>query len=306
MSKSKKVTVLCGGFSAEREVSLASGAAAFDALKQAGYDVDMIDLSRDIPAFVSALKERKPDVVLNALHGQYGEDGCIQGLLDMMQIPYTHSGQTASAVAMDKVIAKKLYETVGIPVADSLVLTREELLAASFENDVMERPYVVKPIKEGSSVEVFVVEVGKPVPFTAGDLNKTDFMVEKYIPGREFTSTVMGDKSLGVTEIKPIKGEFYDYTAKYADGGSEHILPAPVDEDLYKEIMSLAVKAHQVLGCRGVSRTDFRYDGKGLYVLETNTQPGMTATSLAPESAAYAGISFPEFVSWLVENAIYD
>jgi D-alanine-D-alanine ligase len=305
MSNAKKVMVVCGGFSSEREVSLASGAAAFDALKKAGYETSMVELTRDIPAFIKTLEDEKPDVILNALHGQYGEDGSVQGLLDMMQIPYTHSGMVASAIAMDKTIAKKMYDSVGMPIAPSVVVTKEELLKATPENDIMPRPYVVKPVREGSSVEVFIVEEGKPLPFD-DEVTNHKFMVEKYIPGREFTSTVMGDKCMGVTEIKPIKGEFYDYNAKYADGGSEHVLPAQVEADVYEEVMRLAVQAHQVLGCRGVSRTDFRYDGENLYVLETNTQPGMTATSLAPESAAHAGISFPEFVSWLVENATHD
>lgn len=298
----KQVAVFMGGWSAEREVSLVSGAACAGALRRAGYSVTAIDVQRDVGALLSRLYPA-PDVVFNALHGRWGEDGCIQGLLDILGIPYTHSGLTASAIAMDKPVAKRLFMDAGIPVAEDMIATRAEVLAGK----VMQPPYVVKPINEGSSVGVHIVREGdNELPFAHESWPYGDrVMVEKYIAGREFTVAVMGDKPLAVTEISTGR-EFYDYDAKYSAGGSAHTIPANVDEAVYDETMRLAVLAHQTLGCRGVSRADFRYDGETLYILEVNTQPGMTPTSLVPEQAAYAGISFEDLVTWMVENAECD
>ena len=306
---SKRVTVLMGGFSAEREVSLNSGAAATAALEKAGYAVAAIDVRREARTLVSGIEATKPAVVFNALHGRFGEDGRIQGLLDIMGIPYTHSGMMASALAMDKPVAKRLFAAAGIPVPDGKIVTREEAEAG----DVLPRPYVLKPFNEGSSVGVHIVQQGDNVaPLQRGEWTFGDtIMAERFIPGREITVAVMGDRALGVTEITSDRG-FYDYTAKYAPGGSRHLVPAPLPKDIYDEAQRLSVLAHQTLGCRGVTRADLRYDDtrKGepgrLYMLEVNTQPGMTTTSLVPELAAHAGISFPDLVSWMVENARCD
>lgn len=298
----KQVAVLMGGWSAERDVSLVSGAACAKALQRAGYSVTAIDVQRDIGALLSRLFPH-PDAVFNALHGRWGEDGCIQGLLDILGVPYTHSGLMASAMAMDKPLAKRLFRAAGIPVAEDKIVTRDEVLAG----DVMAPPYVVKPLNEGSSVGIHIVRAGaNELPFAhdSWPYGHT-VMVERYIPGREFTVAVMGDRPLAVTEIMT-DHEFYDYDAKYAAGGSTHQIPANVDKAVYDEAMRLAVVAHQTLGCRGVSRADFRFDGETLYILEVNTQPGMTPTSLVPEQAAYVGISFEELVTWMVEHAEYD
>lgn len=302
----RRVTVLMGGFSAEREVSLKSGGAAAKALTEAGFEVATIDVTRDPAALLAALDPR-PDVVFNALHGRFGEDGSVQGLLDILGIPYTHSGLLASAVAMDKPTAKALFAAAGIPVAEGRVVRREEVLAG----DVLERPYVVKPLNEGSSVGVHIVRRGdNGSPFQGDDWPFGEqVLVERFIPGREITVAVMGGRALGALEITSDRG-FYDYTAKYAPGGSRHVMPAPLPKAAYEEAQRLAVLAHQVLGCRGVSRADLRYDdtsGKGrFYMLEVNTQPGMTPTSLVPEMAAFNGISFPQLVTWMVENAQCD
>jgi len=298
----KQVAVFMGGWSAERDVSLVSGAACSEALKRAGYSVTAIDVQRDVSKLMNRLYP-KPDVVFNALHGRFGEDGCIQGLLDILNIPYTHSGLTASAVAMDKPLAKRLFKDAGIPVADDRIASRDEVLAGN----VMKPPYVVKPANEGSSVGIHIVREGdNELPF-AHDIwpYGNEVMVEQFIPGREFTVAVMGDRALAVTEIETER-EFYDYDAKYAKGGSQHTIPADIDQDLYDECLRLARVAHNTLGCRGVSRADFRYDGNKLYILEVNTQPGMTPTSLVPEQAEYVGISFEKLVTWMVENAECD
>jgi len=298
----RHVAVMMGGWSAEREVSLVSGAAVSNGLKNSGYRVTSIDVQRDVGALLTRLFPR-PDAVFNALHGRYGEDGCIQGLLNILEIPYTHSGMLASALAMDKPVAKSLFSASGIPVAEHVIASRDEIL----KGDVIERPYVIKPLNEGSSVGVHIIDEGDNMemfsdtgwPF--GGL----VMVEKFIPGRELTVAVMGGEALAVTEIATDRG-FYDYDAKYAEGGSSHVIPAEIDTDAMDEAMRLSVLAHQCLGCRGVSRADLRYDGENLVMLEVNTQPGMTPTSLVPEQAAHAGISFNELVSWMVENAEYD
>jgi D-alanine-D-alanine ligase len=297
----KRVAVLMGGWSSEREVSLVSGTAVARALGEAGYDVLLIDVARD-PADLLARLTPRPDVVFNALHGRWGEDGTIQGLLDILAIPYTHSGLLASALAMHKPSAKLVFERAGIPVAEHVVVGREALA----EGEPMPRPYVIKPLNEGSSVGVRIVRNGDNLSPLGVEWGFGDtVMVERFIPGREFTVAVMGGRPLAVTEITTERG-FYDYDAKYAPGGSRHVIPAQVDPEIYDEAMALALRAHQALGCRGVSRADLRYDGRQLYMLEVNTQPGMTPTSLVPEQAAYVGISFPDLVAWMVENAECD
>ncbi len=306
---SKRVVVLMGGFSAEREVSLNSGTAVAAALEAAGYAVATIDVRRDLRTLIAGLEATKPWVVFNALHGRFGEDGSIQGILDIMKIPYTHSGVLASSMAMDKPTARKMFASVGIPVAEGRVVHKSEVLAG----DVLPRPYVLKPLNEGSSVGVHIVsEGGNAAPLGAEDWPFGEFVLaERFIPGREITVAVMGDRALGATEITSDRG-FYDYTAKYTPGGSRHLVPAPLPPAVYEEALALGLKAHQSLGCRGLTRTDLRYDDTQpgqpgrLVALEINTQPGMTATSLVPELAAHAGIGFPELVTWMVENAQCD
>jgi D-alanine-D-alanine ligase len=299
---SRHIAVLMGGWSAEREVSLVTGAAVSRVLSEHGHRVTSIDVQRDMGALLTRLYPR-PDAVFNALHGRYGEDGCVQGLLNMIEIPYTHSGLLASALAIDKPMAKRLFVAAGILVAEHVIVGREALLAG----DVMARPYVVKPTNEGSSVGVHIVNEGdNEHPFAAsGWPFGGQVMVERYIPGKELTVTIMGDRPLAVTDITSRHG-FYDYEAKYAPGGSAHVVPAELKKSVYDEALRLSLLAHQALGCRGVSRADLRYDGDHLYMLEINTQPGLTPTSLVPEQAAYAGIPFPELVDWMVENAGYD
>jgi D-alanine-D-alanine ligase len=302
----KRVAVLMGGWSAEREVSLSSGRGCAEALAGSGYDVSTIDVPRDPQALIAALTDPRPDVVFNALHGKGGEDGTIQALLNMLAIPYTHSGLTASAVAMDKPMAKKLFAEAGLPVVEGVVVLREAVLTG----DPMPVPYVVKPPNEGSSVGVFIVRAQDNRPPMSREVLSETVLVERFIPGRELTVAVMGDRALGVIEIRSA-GTWYDYTAKYAAGGSEHLYPAPIHPKIYEEACAIGLAAHQALGCRGVSRADLRYDdtdgepGK-LYLLEVNTQPGMTPTSLVPDFARAHGISYAELVSWLVENAACD
>jgi D-alanine-D-alanine ligase len=298
----KHVAVLMGGWSAEREISLRSGKACAEALVRRGYRVTSLDVTHDIAA---ALTATKPDVALNVLHGRPGEDGTLQGLLEVLGIPYSHSGVLASALAMQKNYAKALFSACGIPVAEDRVVSRFE----AAKSHVLPPPYVVKPIAEGSSVGVFIVTQEHPHP--PQELYRDDWsfgdmvMVERYVPGKELTCAVLGDRALDVIEIVPAT-RFYDYEAKYAAGGSKHLLPAPILPNVYQEVRRLAVAAHNALGCRGISRADFRYDDRGtgkLVCLEVNTQPGMTETSLVPELAAYAGITFDELVQWMVEDA---
>ncbi len=301
----KHVAVLMGGWSSERPVSLNSGKACADALEAKGYRVTRIDVDRSI---ATVLDELRPDVCFNALHGPYGEDGTIQGILEILEIPYTHSGVLASALAMNKPKAKNVLKAAGIPVVEHRLVSRFEAAAAH----VLEPPYVVKPPAEGSSFGVVIVPAGSPAPpqslsaesWPYGDL----VMVETYVPGRELTCGVMGDRALGVIEVVPAGEGFYDYDAKYRPGGSRHLLPAPLKPFVYQNVQKLSLEAHEALGCRGVSRADFRFDDRGdgtgaLVCLEVNTQPGMTATSLVPEMAADAGIDFGELVSWMVEDA---
>ena len=301
----KHVAVLMGGWAAERPVSLSSGEECAKVLEEAGYKVTRVDVHRDIAAVLSALK---PDVAFNALHGPYGEDGAIQGILEVLQIPYTHSGVMASALAMNKDRAKAVIKDAGVPVAEHRIMHR---LEAAKEHP-MTPPYVVKPVNEGSSFGVLIVNADTekpPAQLTSSDWPYGDIvMIERYVAGRELTCTVMDGKALDVTEIVSIDHKFYDYDAKYAPGGSKHILPAKILPNIYQSIQTLSSKAHLALGCRGVSRADFRFDEKAdgnhdLICLEVNTQPGMTPTSLVPEMAAHVGYSFGELVSWMVEDA---
>ena len=300
----RRIAVLMGGWSAEREVSLSSGRGCAEALRSAGFEVATIDVGRDPAALLAALTP-PPEVVFNALHGRGGEDGTIQAILNMLQIPYTHSGLLASAVAMDKPMAKSVFHDAGLPVAEGRVARREEIVAGS----VMAAPYVVKPTNEGSSVGVIIVRDGENRVIRDEELND-EMLVERFIPGRELTVAVMGDRALGVIEIVS-RGTWYDYDSKYAAGGSEHLYPAPIHPAVYDEACQIAVTAHRALGCRGVSRSDLRYDDTAgepgqLYLLEVNTQPGMTPTSLVPDLAAANGINFGSLVTWLVENARCD
>jgi D-alanine-D-alanine ligase len=301
---STHVAVIKGGWSAEREVSLVSGAAAARALATRGYKVSEVDAGHDLAERLAALR---PDVAFNALHGRWGEDGCVQGILEVLEIPYTHSGVMASAVAMNKPMAKRVFRDAGLPVAEDRVVPSARL----FEADPLPRPYVVKPLDEGSSVGVVIMRPGDNSvgPEMDGPWRQNEqVMVERYIAGRELTCAVIGDRATrGVTELRPKRG-FYDYEAKYSDGVTEHLIPAPVPEALYERVRTVALAAHRALGCRGVSRSDFRYDdtpgGTGeLILLEVNTQPGMTPLSLVPEMAAFEGLSFEDLVVWMVEDA---
>ena len=303
---SARVAVLFGGISAEREVSLSSGRQVVAALRSAGFEVQPVEVTQDLGAVIEALRDPRPDVVFNALHGRFGEDGAIQGVLDWLGLPYTHSGVRASALAMDKVAAKAVFAAAGLPVARGRLVD----VAALAADDPMARPYVVKPVNEGSSVGVEILR--------AGDNRRAEIarawrfgraaLVEEFIPGRELTVGVMDARALAVTEIIAEAGSFYDYDSKYADGGSRHVIPAGVHRNAYDQALCVAVAAHRALGCRGATRADFRYDDTAgepgrLVLLEVNTQPGLTPTSLLPEQAAHHGIGFPALCAWMVENA---
>jgi len=293
-----KVAVLMGGPSAEREVSLSSGRACAAALRDQGFEVAEVDAGRDL---CSVLHSQKPDVVFNALHGRWGEDGCVQGLLEWMGLPYTHSGVLASALAMDKQRSKDVFRSVGLPVVDSIIVPASDVRAAH----VMPPPYVVKPNSEGSSVGVYLVHEAANGPPQLSDTMPDTVMVETFVPGRELTTTVMGDRALTVTDI--LTDGWYDYDAKYKPGGSRHVVPADLPSDVFELCLEYAMRAHTALGCRGVSRADYRWDeahgADGLILLEINTQPGMTATSLSPEQAQACGMSFGELCRWMVEDA---
>lgn len=300
----KTVAVLMGGWSPEREVSLSSGHECAKALADRGYKVRVIDVGRDVPALLRALDPR-PDVIFNALHGIGGEDGTIQGVLEMLGVPYTHSGVLASALAMHKPTAKAIFRGAGLPTVEGLVARPEQLAL----RDPMPAPFVVKPTNQGSSVGVRIVRVNDN-SWREEARNwcfSSEVLVERFVPGRELTVAIMGDRALGVCEIVP-RGSFYDYTAKYSVGGSDHLTPAPIPAEAYERALDIALRAHRMLGCRGVSRADLRYDDTAalpgeLYLLEVNTQPGMTPTSLVPDIARHAGISFDELVVWILENA---
>lgn len=299
---SKRIAVLLGGLSPEREVSLVSGKAVADGLREKGHDVVEIDAGRDL---YNQLVEADPDIVFNALHGEWGEDGMVQGVLEHFGKPYTHSGVLASALAMNKQMAKDVLRAAGIPCPEGMLVNRFDAAKAH----AMKPPYVAKPNAQGSSVGVHIVLEGANRP-PAGLAAETDnlgdeVLVERYVPGRELTVAVMEDRALAVTEIIP-NTTFYDYEAKYAAGGSDHILPAKIPAEVEKLAMEMALKAHKTLECRGLTRCDFRYDESAehpLWLLEINTQPGMTPTSLAPEQAQYCGIAFPDLVDWMAENA---
>jgi len=299
------VAVLMGGLSAERDVSLNSGQQCADALEGEGYDVTRVDVGRDI---ADVLSGAKPDVCFNALHGTYGEDGCIQGVLETLGLPYTHSGVLSSALAMHKQRAKDVLAAVGIPVAEGRVVSRAE----AARGHPIAPPYVLKPVSEGSSVGVFIVDetfAHPPQELHAPDWPHGDrLLAERFIPGRELTCAVIGDQPTEIIEIKPADSlKFYNYEAKYAEGGSIHVRADDLSPDVYQSVQTLSVKAHQALGCRGVTRADFRFDdragGDGLICLEVNTQPGMTKTSLVPELAAFGGMSFGALVRWITEDA---
>jgi D-alanine-D-alanine ligase len=296
-----------GGWSVEREVSLSSGAECAKALRSEGYDVTVIDVSRDLDALVKALTPR-PDVVFNALHGRGGEDGTVQGVLEFLRIPYTHSGVLASAVAEHKPTAKALFTAAGLPMPEGQVVPR----AALAGSDLYPRPFVAKPVNEGSSIGVRIVrENDNSWAEEAKNWAYDEALVERYVPGREITVAVMGDRALGVLEIRPNNGMFYDYNAKYAPGGSTHLIPAPIHPKAYQQALDISLRAHRALGCRGVSRADLRYDDTAgepgrMVLLEVNTQPGMTPTSLVPDIARHVGIEFPALVRWMVEHAACD
>ncbi len=304
----KHVAVLMGGWSAERPVSLNSGRGCADALESLGYRVTRIDVDRSI---AETLTKLRPDVAFNALHGRAGEDGAIQGVLEILRIPYTHSGVLASALAMQKDLAKTVLAAAGIPVAQGVTVSRHD----AARRHVMPPPYVLKPVSEGSSFGVVIVKEDRAHP--PQEVGREDWpygdmlLAEAFVAGQELTCAVMGDRVFDIIEIQPVSEAFYGYDAKYAKGGSRHILPANLKPNIYHKVQDLTLRAHRALGCRGVSRADFRYDEtKGeegeLVCLEVNTQPGMTETSLVPDMAAYAGLSFAELVAWMVEDASCD
>jgi D-alanine-D-alanine ligase len=296
-----RVAVIMGGWSSERPVSLSSGKGMAEAARVSGFDVVEIDVTRQL---AQQLEQAKPDVVLNALHGPWGEDGCVQGVLEVMGIPYTHSGVLASALAMNKDKARAVYAQHGLDIAEGGLYAVEDLA----RDHIMPPPYVIKPIAEGSSFGVFIVREGAnrpPRELTDGTWQfGSHALVEKFVPGRELTVGVMGDRAMAVTEITTLR-EYYDFAAKYESGGSRHVLPADLPNAVTEAALAASLRAHRALGCRGVSRSDFRYDEKAgrLVILETNTQPGMTPTSLIPEQAAHMGIDYPSLVRWMIEDA---
>lgn len=302
------VAVLMGGWSPEREVSLVSGKACAQGLREGGHTVVEYDVRRDLRALVEFLRPAAgggPDVVFNAMHGKYGEDGCLQGVLEILGVPYTHSGVLASAIAMDKPMSRHVFTSIGIRVALGKVVERRSLAAG----DPMPRPYVVKPIDQGSSVGVHIVREGDNLAAVeaAEAAYGERVLIEKFVPGRELTVAIMGDKAVAVTELRP-RTRFYDYEAKYTEGVTEHLIPAPIPAEVYEQARQWALMAHQALGCTGLSRADLRWDDSkpgtsGLVVLELNTQPGMTPLSLAPEQAKWAGISWSELMTWMVDHA---
>ena len=292
------VAVVKGGRSAERQVSIVSGRECAAALRRVGYKVSEVDAGNDLP---KELVQLSPDIIFNALHGRYGEDGCVQGLFEWLELPYTHSGVQASALAMDKFTSKKIFETENLPVAESICTSSTQ----AFSTHLMEPPYVIKPVNEGSSVGVHLVMGNDDGLSTIGKNFPNQVLVEKFIPGRELTTTIMDEQPLGVTDI--ITDSWYDYESKYNMGASKHIVPADIPKEVYDACEDFALRAHMALGCKGISRADFRWDNSlgidGLFLLEINTQPGMTPTSLSPEQAQVKGISFDSLCSWIVEDA---
>lgn len=300
----KKVAVLMGGFSVEREVSLSSAQGVIQALHELGHEPISIDVTRDMGKLIQTLDTHKPDVVLNVLHGRWGEDGCIQGLLEMMGVPYSHSGVLGSALSMNKVVARKICAIKGLRIPEGQVAKLVDVCAGR----VMEPPYVIKPIGEGSSVGVHIIlDKSSSFPNPEKWPFEEEVLVEKYVPGREIHVAVIGGKAIGAIEIRP-KGAFYDYEAKYTDGRADHLMPAPIHPEVYTQALDWAEKAHKFLECRGVTRSDFRYDDThgepgSLYYLETNPQPGLTPLSLVPEIAAHQGMSYAQLIQWMVEDA---
>lgn len=303
--KYSDIVVLMGGWVAERDVSLSSGNACADALETLGYNVKRLDVDRNVAA---TLLDLKPDAVFNALHGPFGEDGCIQGILELMKIPYTHSGVLASALAMNKEKAKAVFFAAGVPTAEHNILAIDDI----GDSHPVPPPYVLKPIEEGSSFGVLIVDREQPFPSSEVAEIKQKYgdtiMVEKFIPGRELTCAVMGNKVLDIIEIIPNNEKFYNFQAKYEQGGSKHIIPAEISSEIYDTVQDYAMKAHISLGCKGITRSDFRYNDSiegvsGLFCLEVNTQPGMTPTSLVPEMAEHSGYNFSELVHWILEDA---
>nr|AIA12247.1 UDP-N-acetylenolpyruvoylglucosamine reductase, C-terminal domain protein [uncultured bacterium] len=300
----KRVAVLMGGFSVEREVSLSSAQGVLNALQELGHEAIPIDVTRDMRAFIQNLETHKPDIVLNILHGRWGEDGCMQGLLEMMGIPYSHTGVLGSALSMNKVVARMICEAKGIRIPEGQLAKLVDVCAGQ----VMKRPYVIKPVGEGSSLGVHIILDEKtPLPNPQEWPFEDEVLVERYIPGREIQVAVMGGKAIGAIEICP-KGAFYDYEAKYTDGKATHLMPAPIHPQVYAQVLEWAEKAHDVLECRGITRSDFRYDDTQgepgmLYYLETNPQPGLTPLSLVPEIAAHQGMTYAQLVQWMVEDA---
>ncbi|MGN6622084.1 MAG: D-alanine--D-alanine ligase [Sphingomonas sp.] len=306
MTRPLHIAVLMGGWSAEREVSLMSGAGVADALESLGHRVTRIDMDRDVAL---RLAEAKPDLVFNALHGTPGEDGSVQGMLDLMGLRYTHSGMATSVIAIDKVLTKQALVPHGVPMPGGRIVKSESL----FEGDPLARPYVLKPVNEGSSVGVAIVTAegnyGNPIgrdvrgPWQEFD----ELLAEPYVRGRELTTAVLGSEALGVTELRPKSG-FYDYDAKYTEGMTDHICPADVPDSIADACKRIAIEAHRLLGCSGCSRADFRWDDErgidGLFLLEVNTQPGMTPLSLVPEQARHAGMSYADLVQRIVDEAM--
>ncbi len=292
------VAVVNGGRSAERQVSIVSGRECAAALRRLGYKVSEIDAGKDLP---KELVKLSPDIIFNALHGRYGEDGCVQGLFEWLELPYTHSGVQASALAMDKVISKTIFESENLPIAESICTSS----TLAFSKHLMEPPYVIKPTNEGSSVGVHIVMQDDDDFFPLEKNIPDQVLVEKFIPGKELTTTIMDEQPLGVTDI--VTDSWYDYKSKYNLGGSKHIVPADIPKEIYDACEDFALRAHLALGCRGISRADFRWDNNlgidGLFLLEVNTQPGMTPTSLSPEQAKAKGISFDSLCNWIVEDA---
>lgn len=290
------IAVLCGGWSREREVSLVSGACCAEALRGSGYQVEVVDVERNLGAVLLRLA---PDVCLNMLHGRWGEDGCVQGVLEFLGVPYSHSGVEASALGMSKEHSKRVFRDAGLPVAKSFLASATEIAAGH----LMTPPYVVKPNNEGSSIDVTIVGENDPPPTMTG-AGRERWMIEEYVPGAELTTAIMDGRALEVTEIVATGGGFYDYSAKYESGASQHVIPARVAPGIREQVLEIAAEAHRVVGCRGVTRADFRLDpARGPVLLEINTQPGMTPTSLVPEQAAYLGITFPDLVEWMVKDA---
>ncbi|MGI4851798.1 MAG: D-alanine--D-alanine ligase [Janthinobacterium lividum] len=303
-TKNKRVTVVMGGWSVEREVSLSSAQGVIRALKEQGYETHAIDLTRDIPKFIKNLLDSRPDVVfMNALHGRWGEDGCLQGLLEMLNLPYTNSGVLASALAMDKAYARKVFKDAGLKCAEGFVTSWSEIL----KGQIMPTPYVIKPIYEGSSLGVHIITDESVLRSIYDHWEyEENVLVERYIPGREIQVAVLGDRAWGAIEICP-HDSFYDYEAKYTEGKASHLMPASLNPETYAEVLELAKRAHDCLGCEGVTRVDFRYNDSAdssekFYLLEVNTQPGMTPLSLVPEIVAHHGMSYGTLVEWMVEH----